>query len=364
MTELKKITGIGTASQELLEVTGILDLPTLAKAGVAELVNELERANRILQIAKETPTRAQVEGWIAAARESLGMAALQDEEPAAMPVNFEATEQVAEMLANAPFAIPLPARQLIENQLAVSDIPPAILLNRYSGDLEIRVSDRKGPRNIPRAPIRSKARPSSSSYVRLADPAPQRLQIDTSRLRSIADLEKAGERIPGTKSEPAPGTLAEIDRIALIRAPLEKTNRGRDPQSRLYVRGVLHTHPYSMAFGAMITLVMAILLVPAVVSSALLLLSDLYPAAFFWVSPWLLVLPCSLPVVGALYLILGSKGKCRICNQRQFFPRSCLKNSKAHHLPGLGYIIPVCLHMLLFRWFRCTYCGTPVRLKK
>lgn len=364
MTPLKNITWIDPASHELLEVAGILHLQTLAKAGVAELVGELARANRILQLAARTPTQQDVETWIAAAREDLGMAAVTAVEPAAMPVDFEATDQVREMLAAAPFAIPLPARQLIDNQLAVSDIPPAILLNRYSGDLEIRVADHKGPRNIPRAPIRGKGRPAASSYVQLAEPAPQRLLIDTTRLRSIADLEKAGERVPATISEPATGALAEPDRIALIRAPLEKTNRGRDPRSRWYIRGVLHTHPFSMAFGAMITLVMAVLLVPAVVASALLLLSDLYPQMFFWVSPWLLVLPCALPLVGIFYLIYGVKGKCRICNQRQFFPRSCLKNSKAHRIAGLGYIIPVCLHMLLFRWFRCTYCGTPVRLKK
>ena len=364
MTQLKKISGINKAAQELLEVVGILNLQSLADAGGAELVRELERANRILQLTARTPTRQDVDKWIATARKTLGMEEVKEEAPIAMPVNFEAVEEVMEMLAKAPFAIPLPARQLVDNQLAVSDIPPAILLNRYSGDLEIRINDRKGPRNIPRAPIRAKARTISNSYVQMGDPGPQRLQIDTSRVRSISDMDKAGERVPAAISEQPSGTLADIDRVALIRAPLEKTNRGRDPRSRWYIRGVLHSHPLTMAFGALITLVLVVLLVPAVLASALLLLSDMYPDHFHWVSPWLLILPCSLPLVGGLYLIYGTKGKCRICNQRQFFPRSCLKNSKAHRIPGFGYIIPVCIHMLLFRWFRCTYCGTPVRLKK
>ena len=362
MTDLQNISGIGKAAHELLEAAGILDLHALAKSGVVELVGELERANRILQIAKRAPTKEHVESWIAEARGNRGLEAL-SEVPASQPVNFEATEQVGKMLATAPFAIPLPARQLIDNQLAVADIPPAILLNRYSGDLEIRINDRKGPRGIPRAPIRTQGRP-VSSYVQLADHAPQRLQLDTSRLRSTAELEQSGEKIPAAKGQRDGAAEPHIDRVALIRAPLEKTNRGRDPKSRWYIRGVLHTHPVSMAFGAMITLVMAALLVPAVIASALLLLSDVQPTFFHWVPPWLLVLPCALPVVGFFYLIYGAKGKCRVCNQRQFFPRSCLKNSKAHHVFGLGYIIPVCLHMLLFKWFRCTYCGTPVRLKK
>jgi hypothetical protein len=362
MTDLKNISGIGEAAHELLEAAGILDLQALAKSGVAELVGELERANRILQIAKRTPTKDHVESWIAEARGNLGMEALA-EEPTIRPVNFEATEQVGKMLATAPFAIPLPARQLIDNQLAVADIPPAILLNRYSGDLEIRINDRKSQRSIPRAPIRSQGR-SVTSYVQLADHAPQRLQLDTSRLRSIAELEKSADRIPAAKGPREGAAEPQVDRVALIRAPLEKTNRGRDPKSRWYIRGVLHTHPVSIAFGAMITLVMAAVLVPAVIASALLLLSDVQPQFFHWVPKWLLVLPCALPVVGFFYLIYGAKGKCRVCNQRLFFPRSCLKNSKAHHVVGLGYIIPVCLHMLGFKWFRCTYCGTPVRLKK
>lgn len=359
MSDIHTIPGIGKDSLELLEAAGFLTLESLAKAGTRELTQELARANGILQITPSPPVQDDVESWIATARQALGLNQQATAAPD-MPVDFEATETVRELLAGAPFAIPLPAKLLIENQLAVADIPPGILLNRCAGDLEIRVTDRKGPRGIPRTSARARAR-TRGSYVQLAEPASQRLLIDTSRVRSIADMEPSAERVPTAK---APSKGSENDRVALIRAPLEKTNRGRDPRSRWYIRGVLHTHPFSMAFGAIITLIMAVLIAPAVTASALLLLSDLYPSAFSWVSPWLLVLPCALPVVGSLYLVFGARGKCRICNQRQFFPRSCLKNSRAHHIPGLGYIIPVALHMLVFRWFRCTCCGTPVRLKK
>jgi len=374
MTNLSSISGIGKASLELLEAAGILDAKTLAKAGVEELSSELERANRILGIAKRPPRKDEIEKWIQSARRNLGLdedpptpttkaRPAAAEPPAAMLVNYEVTEQVRDLLAAAPPAIPLPARQLIEAGLAVSEIPAAILLNRYAGDLEIRVTDRKGPRGIPRSPNLTKTRATTGAYVQIADPMPPRLQIDTTRLRSIADLEQSRPRIPASRA--APDTPApENDRVALIRAPREETNRGRDPRSRWYIRGVLHSHPWSMMFGAVITLLMMVLTVPALIAAALLLLSDLMPTVFHWVSPWLLILPCSLPVVGVFYLIYGVKGRCRICNQRLFFPRACLKNSKAHRIPGLGYIIPVCLHMLLFRWFRCTYCGTPVRLKK
>src|SRR6478609_1834614 len=69
MTELSSIPGIGQSSLELLEATGFLNAEALAKAGVEELAKELERANRILQIAAVTPDRSHVESWIASARE-------------------------------------------------------------------------------------------------------------------------------------------------------------------------------------------------------------------------------------------------------------------------------------------------------
>jgi hypothetical protein len=102
----------------------------------------------------------------------------------------------------------------------------------------------------------------------------------------------------------------------------------------------------------------------AVISSGLLLLSDQLPERFGWVPSWLLIFPILLPVIGVAWLIWSSGGSCRVCGQKLFVPRSCLKNVKAHRLPGLGYILPLCLHVLLFHWFRCTHCGTPIRLKK
>jgi hypothetical protein len=365
MTDLNSIQGIGKGSCKLLEAAGLLDAAALAKANADELCRELTQANNVLKIVKSTPTLKIIERWIADARKQIGM----EDAPvpvADTPVDYEALPQIVELLAMAPLAIPLPVRQLVENQLAVADIPPAILLNCYSGDLQIRVTDRDATqRAVPLAPMRLGARTATvSHYVHLAEPAQQRIEIDTSRMRSIADLEKVGPRVPLPKNPSNPDAVPENDRVALIRAPLEKTNSGRSPRSRFYVRGVLHTHPLSMAFGAVITLLMAVLLPVSVVISVLLLTASLVPDSLPWVSPWFLVLPCCIPVLGLFYLIYGVGGKCRICNQRVFMPRACLKNTKAHYFHGLGYIIPMSLHMLVFRWFRCTYCGTPVRLKK
>jgi hypothetical protein len=348
MTDLRSIPGIGRAAFELLEAAGFPDAESLAKAGVEELAKELERANRILQIAKRSPTRGNVKKWIASAQDLVG--GPQDtQHEVEMPVNYETTPNVASLLAIAPLAIPLPAKILIEQHLAVGDIPPAILLNRYSGDLEVRVEDR--------VPSQKYERHGSSQNIHLAEISGTRRDIDVSRIKSTDVL--AG---PVVKS--ATAKTNDNDRVALIRGPREETNQGRDPQSRFFIRGVMHSHPVSMGVGAVATVLLGVLLPVGIVSSLLLLLSREVPKYFGWVPEWLLVLPLSLPVFGVIYLIWGLQGGCRICGQKLFIPRMCLKNSKAHHFPGLGHIIPVCFHMLVFKWFRCTYCGTPVRLKK
>ncbi|WAC17881.1 DUF4332 domain-containing protein [Luteolibacter sp. SL250] len=375
MAQITTIPGIGKSVQELLEVAGFLDIEAIAHAGVDDLVAALEKANSILKISNHTPARESVEEWVETAREMTGISALPvgKEAPRQMPVNYEGNAEVAQMLEDSPCAIPLPVKIMVDNKLAVSDIPPAILLNRYSGDLEVRVSDSDedsrpaapSPEERPVAGSSARrepadlSRPSPSGLIQRAAVPESRLDIDTSRVKTFEEFSNIPAQRPPRKK-----SLQENDRVALLRAPREETNRGKNPNSRFFIKGVLHTHPMSLALGAIITLLLMILLPAAILSAGLLFVSDQFPGSLPWVPKWLLAIPAALPVVGFLYLIFGVGGKCRICGQRLFWPRNCRKNSKAHHVPGIGHIIPTALHMLTFKWFRCIYCGTPVRLKK
>jgi hypothetical protein len=380
MANLNSIPGIGKSSQELLEVAGFLEVEDLAKAGVDELVAELEKANSILKIAKRTPVRSTVEKWVETAREVTGFPSEDDSsaEPMQMPVNYEGSEEVSEMLAGSPCAIPLPPKVMMENRLSVPDIPAGILLNRYSGDLEVRISSRaqeaagNPPEAVPavrrdqgvaRDKLPSTAKSNGSPLVQRAE-YESRLEIDTSRVKTFEEFSEAAasprKAQPNGRSSPE----GNNDRVALLRAPREETNRGRDPKSRWYIKGVLHATPFSLAFGAIITLLLMLVLPAALVSATLLFISDQFPGTLPWVPKWILGFPLALPVLGFLYLAFGLGGKCRICGQRLFWPRHCRKNSKAHHVPVIGHIVPTALHMLTFKWFRCIYCGTPVRLKK
>ncbi len=355
MPALNEIPGIAATSLELLEVAGIRDAEHLAAQDAEFLVNELRRANEALSIAEESPGKATVANWISDAIDLVGAP---PEAPAPAPVekassavNYELNPEVREMLEQAPCAIPLPGRVMMEKQLRVSDVPAGLLLNRYSGDLDIRVGDPTAPKTD--VPIRR-----SSGKAERGANQPQQRQFDASKIKSMSDSPPAAPRVPRSKEG------HEEDRVALIRAPREKTNRGKDPNSRRYIRGVLHTHPWSLRIGAVASLLLVINLPLAIVSGFLLLLSRENPDDFSWVPSWILAFPIALPITGLMYLIWGMTGKCRICNQKLFVHKGALKHVKAHRLPGMGYVVPLCLHLLLFSWFRCSSCGTPVRLKK
>lgn len=260
-------------------------------------------------------------------------------------------------MAGAPFALPLPDQLLMEKQLVVTEIPPLILISEAAAaaDADADAKTEEGLFSSPQ-PRRALA----SQYVHLAEngKSAQRSEIDTSKIRSTDKVEKPRRKSGNAKS------LAPDARVALICGPREATNQGRDPESRWYIRGVLHSHPITVFCGAWATLLVMIALPISLVAGALLLLSTELPDYFVWVPGWLLAVPIALPPLGLLYLIFGFNGNCRVCGQKLFVHRSHIKHPKAHRVRGLGYIFPLCIQVIIFSWFRCTHCGTSIRLKE
>lgn len=354
MGELSRINGIGKPSLELLEAVGITNVEELATQDVDSLFEELGSANDALAIDENAPVKSAVAGWIADAGDLCGLLPPQDtEQPAPevrIPVDYEANPEVAEMLSRAPFAIPLPGRTMMEKGLAVADVTPGLLLNRYSGELEVRV-EAKNPEPVIAAPR------SSGNLERIEMKAGRR-HVDTPSAKLIPALPGSGKKVPKSRSK------ENEDRISEIRAPREDTNRGKNPESRRFIRGVLHIHPWRMRVGAVFGLLLAINLPLAIIGAFLLLLSREYLLTFPWVREWFLAFPAALPLIGLGYFFWSVPGKCRICNQKLFVHTRAHKHIRAHHIPAIGYVFPLCVHLLLFSWFRCSACGTPVRLKK
>lgn len=347
----------------MLEAAGYVDVESIARTSADALWRELNQANEMLRLMRSTPDRDEVSVWIREARQLVGVDGVDLQETVA-PVNHEENPQLQAVLPLAPFAIPLPAKVFMENRVRVGEIPPAILLNRHQGDLDVR-TDQWVPQTQGAAKsARSAPAPQTSQYVMFSDAPASRLEIDTAKVKPLSSQSGERRRKSGRRNQDQAPEQVVDDRLDLLRAPRPETNRGRTPESRLYIRGVLHTHPKSIWFGAWITLVTGVWLPASILAGVLLLLSDQSPANFGWVPPWVLWFPVMLPVIGGSYLIWGLGGSCRICGQKLFVHRPHRKHIKAHHVRLMGYIIPLCVHILLFRWFRCTHCGTPVRLKE
>lgn len=356
MGELSSINGIGKTSLDLLEAVGISSTEELAAQDAESLAHELKRANGILLINKSVPGQAVVAKWIADALE-LGDAnpAVQEkphpEPDLRIPVNYEANPEVAEMLSRAPCAIPLPGRIMMDEDLEVADVTPGLLLNRYSGELEVRVD----------------ASPVSEAVLSARRPAGNLETIEMKAGRRHFEAPSANRKAPSPgngKRIPKSRSIENGDRVSEIRAPSEQTNRGKDPLSRNFIRGVLHIHPWRLRIGAVFSLLLLADLPLAIIAAFLLLLSREFPQTFPRVPEWFLVFPAALPLAGLGCLFWAYSGKCRICSQKLFVHSRALKHIKAHHVTGLGYVVPLCLHLLWYSWFRCSSCGTPVRLKK
>lgn len=416
---------LSAEERDLLEAAGFDEDRDLTRAGPQRIHEELAKANEFLEIMDEAPTLETVEGWVAelkppekagaekaagetptksakkAAKTSPRKTAKKTaetpaassaataneiaapapdaapetvEEPSALPTpaaeapdgyyNFELDPDVQDMLARAPVALPLPNRLLAEKQIPPGEIPAAELLTSAPGDLDVRVS---GHSSKP-----SKAEPNApkSRMAGLVNVAESRRhgkrEIDISRIRSLdhARREPAPEARAAKRAAPSPETRAQRERLQLLRTARESTNRGKDPNSRRFVRGVLHDRPVLVAFGSLTAILFELCVPAAIIVTPLLILADTYPDTFPAVERWLLVFPLLVPVLGLLYLALSTRVKCRVCAQKVLWPKHCRKHVKAHHLPGLGHILPLAFHTLTFGWFTCTFCGTAVRIKK
>lgn len=363
--------------RELFEAAGWLDPVDLAGADPVKLHDELEKANQVLRLAERAPDLARVEFLVNRAVELHGDRArrgtsaaaevgvqrdVKESPPQKAPpeeevrfVDYEENADMMSMLSHAPVAIPVPNQLLAEERIPPGEIAEAALLNHARSDLHLRVSPRQRKRPKP-SRRESEALPLPESEPESEVEMPK--EIGEMRLRSLDDI----RQLPKPSRRERRANLDQ--RTSLIRAPRPETNRGKNPNSRRYIRGVLHDRPYRVWFGCLIVLLFQLVFPLAVISTPLLLLADSRPDDFEWVSRWWLVFPLLVPVLGLLYLIVSTRVKCRVCAQKVLVPRHCRKNKKAHHVSGLGYVLPLALHTILFRWFHCTFCGTAVRIKE
>lgn len=365
MSLAKSKLGLNSKARLLLDAAGYTDIASIATEEASLLHLKLTETNQRVAIYQKLPGISSVSQWIEEARQLSTSSSIDHhlqgfpshEASSAELVNFELDPDVMEMIAMAPLAIPIPGKSLAEKQVPVSEIPEGVLLTAARGDISIRVGT-KAPEKAQESQV-VKTPVNHGSYVNTISFGLKREEVDRSRIRSIQEFIDPDKQ-PNVEEQKA---RAE-ERIRIMRAALPETNKGVDPSSRRYIRGVLHSNPHQVWWGAVFTLACQILIPLGIFAAFALLLKDNGFSLLQWVPSWFLAFPIGVFVSGILYLLVSYSSSCRICGQKCFVPRNCLKNRKAHRLPVLGYVFAVALHIILFRWFRCTYCGTPVRLKE
>ncbi|MEP4079883.1 DUF4332 domain-containing protein [Haloferula sp.] len=387
MQTLETIKGIKPDDRELLEAAGWVDPRQLAHAQADDLLAEIEKANGVLKLVDRVPKVDAVEAWIVAAQELTGELPDEQDEPVEAepesidlqksvssdpgneeaaeptgPVNYEEDPDVQDMLKLAPLAIPIPNHLLAEEGISPAAISIAPVLNCADSDLEVRVTSKQRSKT---AEVSSKApKGKHAGVVKVADSGRSTIsgakkKLDQARVRKMDQPEEAPEYSrKGMKRE------TREDRLNLLRTTREKTNRGKKPGTRSYIRGVLHDRPYKVWFGCLVVILFQFTVPLAILSAALLIIDEHSSTKLEWVPDWIIVFPLALPVLGLLYFMMSFGVKCRVCGQKVLVHRHCRKNTKAHHIPGLGYVLPLAVQTLLFRWFNCTFCGTSIRIKE
>lgn len=250
------------------------------------------------------------------------------------------SSQKNEVPENYPSAILVERETLRKARIEIQDLPVAEISSSPSaqvGTAPVReIAAAKEPRE-PREP--RGFRPAVSEKVGRAAVG-EKMPIAQGELQRTPAIQK-----------PLQGEEASINRKAL-----ESTNRGVSPRSRRFVRGILHPSPVKMLAAAFFAIAVRLTLIAVVVLMALIVFGAIEN---IWVWGAL-----AFPIVAVTHLITVSRARCRVCGQKEFVKSRAHKHQKAHRLLFFGPIISTGVHLFIFKWFHCMFCGTAIRVKK
>lgn len=422
----KDIEGIDPLALELLDAAGYADTGSITGKGIAEITEELIKANSILEIVAEQPTADTVKEWLEPIEEVVGSLDIKKQ-----IVRQEYIIEPGELLATS-YATPLSQSFIDKHEVDFSSLPMGKARFTSEEDASEHAftlldgSHVGGKKPVPLSPDENedeeeaKDEISDTSGIGELDdlgelePLPELEKTIAQTVKSSVsekeELEKTIRQTVSTKDsteeeiDPAERAikesedrLADVDEIFsdavfsstnssiqkekilsmdafrekgshisplqnasssnITKSVKKETNAGVDPSSRRYIRGVLHTDKETFRVSSVAFILFNLCMLAGIVLTPLVLVDKEKYSWAVW-SPLLFVLGIFI------YLTLARKAGCPICNQKQYRPKACLKHKNAHHMPILGYMLPTALHALIFKWFRCIFCGTSVRLKE
>lgn len=241
--------------------------------------------------------------------------------------------------------------QAIPEAVPLDDIPEGIPLGELrNSPPATKIADRQT--RVPgNRPVRPKSSP-QNRVVEAGQPAVEveRIPIDRSKFADFERYEKGEisvrplEKLPGVESR----QVQRLERPKFLDGELP----------RRVERGVQYPMPGRVIFTAITLLFFKLSLWLTIIGlTAVALIEPDNLAYALW-------LPGSLLLFGLLFVLSANRTRCRICSCHMFYNRRCFKHQKAHRLFGFGHAGSAALHALLFRWLRCMYCGTAIRLRQ
>ena len=393
---ISKIPGLGKFSIDLLGAVGIENSSQLAQADPDILHLDLTKANNVLVLRESSPSPKEVISWIERAREITGI------EGSQFDSDLDQLAEIEEMLV----AIPVHGKRLAEQGIKTTDVP--VMETVVSGMKEKKILPRTPPitnpkrgfqpdadpaeklvplrRNVPERPRFSKKNPlaipedvpkgppaSKGNSFAIPEEVPLLQDVPEGPPASKGNSFAISEEVPLLQDVPEGPPASKRNSFAIseekpqiaplvskrkqdVRVSVSKgLNAGKKLHSRTFIRGVLNPHIWRMRISSFITLLMFVLMPASLTALGMVMKTK---------NLWWFAVPAVFLVIFFFYLTVASRMKCRVCGQPVFSPKSCRKHIKAHRSRMFGYIIPTSIHMILFHWFRCTYCGTSVRLRK
>lgn len=336
MTSLHAITGLPPEAAELLASAGIRSTAQLSRQDATALHARLEVLAWQRGRSSLTPTREDVAQWIAVAH-----------------MVTPAPELDALIVDEIPEAMPVPTEPSASSGSAAW-IPPTLRAARDTtaggrSDSEADVARRQAAAAAAAEQTWRKLDP--AKFISMEDYNEGRTSVQPLSRESLNVKPAAGASdSEGESAEEPPPTTRRTQRIRSTGESL----------SRWVRRGVVHPRPLHTWLGAMVSVLWRIALITGVPAFIWLVTASAQPSAH---TDKVIAASIVLLILGCMQLHFAGRSRCRICSCNLFYSKNCHKNRKAHLIPGLGYVASAALHLLIFGWFRCMYCGTAIRLR-
>ena len=324
---LEQIPALSTDHAGLLRACGVSDAVVLSTCDADELRLKLEYAGWQAGLRHRVPSVEAIRGWIVAAD------MLVDSVPEAVTDSGTDGIREAYVAPKRPAAPPA-------GTPSGAWTPPSLRVAKEVAGVE------------PAADMEAMAQQSAEADTRVWR------KVNPSKFRTIDDYnEKPAEPLLRVAAET--GQAVNIPERAI---PRITGTEARAP-SRFVVRGVVHPMGTAVWIGAALSILWRLGLLATLIWIPIFFMKEDLQTNLAQHRMEALYVLGALAVLG-MGQLWALKLRCRVCSCHLFYSRRTIKNKKAHNIPGTGKVFSLSLHLLIFRWFRCMYCGTAIRLSE